>query len=138
MKNEKVGEFEFGAELGGVGGQGSGEGKRGRGKSGEKTDKNGDFPCFFGWAVVGLAYSRDGLCWDGEKSCGDAKKKNRTWMARMRWIGADKITKKLAEKILKEKPQKFTCLDTAFKNNDQLKTNTALQMEAENIEFKVI
>ena len=51
---------------------------------------------------------------------------------------ADKITKKLAEKILKEKPQKFTCLDTAFKNNDQLKTNTALQMEAEKIEFKVI
>ena len=31
-----------------------------------------------------------------------------------------------------------TCLDTAFKNNDQLKTNTALQMEAEKIEFKVI
>jgi len=51
---------------------------------------------------------------------------------------ADKITKKLAEKILKEKPQKFTCLDTAFKNNDQLKTNTALQVEAEKIEFKVI
>jgi len=51
---------------------------------------------------------------------------------------ADKITRKLAEKILKEKPQKFTCLDTAFKNNDQLKTNTALQMEAEKIEFKVI
>lgn len=51
---------------------------------------------------------------------------------------ADKITKKLAEKILKEKPQKFTCLDTAFKNNDQLKTNTALQMEAAKIEFKVI
>jgi hypothetical protein len=51
---------------------------------------------------------------------------------------ADKITKKLAEKILKERPQKFTCLDTAFKNNDQLKTNTALQMEAAGIEFKVI
>jgi len=51
---------------------------------------------------------------------------------------ADKITKKLAEKILKEKPQKFTCLDAAFKNNDQLKTNTVLQMEAEKIEFKVI
>jgi len=51
---------------------------------------------------------------------------------------AEKITRKLAEKILKEKPQKFTCLDTAFKNNDQLKTNTALQMEAEKIEFKVI
>ena len=51
---------------------------------------------------------------------------------------AEKITKKLAEKILKEKPQKFTCLDTAFKNNDQLKTNTALQAEAAKIEFKVI
>lgn len=51
---------------------------------------------------------------------------------------ADKITKKLIDRILKEKPQKFTCLDIAFKNNDQLKTNTALQMEAENIEFRVI
>ena len=44
----------------------------------------------------------------------------------------------LAERILKAKPQKFTCLDTAFKNNDQLKTNTALQAEAAKIEFKVI
>ena len=51
---------------------------------------------------------------------------------------AERITKKLAERILKEKPQKFTCLDTAFKNNDQLKTNTALQAEAAKIEFKVI
>jgi len=51
---------------------------------------------------------------------------------------AERITKKLAERILKEKPQKFTCLDTAFKNNDQLKTNTTLQAEAAKIEFKVI
>jgi adenine-specific DNA-methyltransferase len=51
---------------------------------------------------------------------------------------ADKITKKLIEKVLKEKPERFTCLDIAFKNNDQLKTNTALQMEAAKIEFKVI
>ncbi len=51
---------------------------------------------------------------------------------------ADKITKKLVEKVLKEKPERFTCLDVAFKNNDQLKTNTALQMEAEKIDFKVI
>ena len=51
---------------------------------------------------------------------------------------AEKITKKLVEKILKEKPERFTCLDIAFKNNDQLKTNTALQMEAAKIEFKVI
>jgi hypothetical protein len=36
------------------------------------------------------------------------------------------------------KPERFTCLDIAFKNNDQLKTNTALHKEAEKIEFKVI
>ena len=51
---------------------------------------------------------------------------------------AEKITKKFVERIIKEKPEKFTCLDGAFKDNDQLKTNTALQMEAEKIEFKVI
>jgi adenine-specific DNA-methyltransferase len=51
---------------------------------------------------------------------------------------AEKITKKLVEKVLKDKPERFTCLDVAFKNNDQLKTNTALQMEAEKIEFKII
>jgi len=51
---------------------------------------------------------------------------------------ADRITKKFVEKVLKEKPERFTCLDIAFRNNDQLKTNTALQMEAAKIEFKVI
>ena len=51
-----------------------------------------------------------------------------------------KITKKFVDKVLSEepKPERFTCLDAAFKNNDQLKTNTALQMEAAKIEFKVI
>lgn len=51
---------------------------------------------------------------------------------------APKITKKFVDKVLAEKPERFTCLDIAFKNNDQLKTNTSLQMEAEKIEFKVI
>jgi adenine-specific DNA-methyltransferase len=51
---------------------------------------------------------------------------------------AEKITKKFVDKVLAEKPVQFTCLDIAFKNNDQLKTNTALQMEAAKIEFKVI
>ncbi len=49
-----------------------------------------------------------------------------------------RITKKFVDKVLAEKPERFTCLDVAFKNNDQLKTNTALQMEAGKIEFKVI
>jgi hypothetical protein len=37
-----------------------------------------------------------------------------------------------------EKPEKFTCLDVAFRDNNQLETNTALQMEAVKIESKVI
>jgi len=36
------------------------------------------------------------------------------------------------------KPEQFTCLDIAFMNNDQLKTNTVLHKEAAKIEFKVI
>jgi adenine-specific DNA-methyltransferase len=51
---------------------------------------------------------------------------------------AQKITKKLIDKVLSQKSEKFTCLDIAFKDNDQLKTNTALQMESAKIEFKVI
>ncbi len=50
----------------------------------------------------------------------------------------EKITKGLVDKILSQKPEKCICLDRAFKDNDQLKTNTALQMEGEKIEFKVI
>ena len=48
-----------------------------------------------------------------------------------------KIGKKMAETI-KKKPEGFTCIDITFKNNDRLKTNTVLQMEAEKVEFKVI
>jgi len=51
---------------------------------------------------------------------------------------ATKITKKFVDKVLSQKPERFTCLDIAFKNNDQLKTNTALKMESEKIDFKVI
>ncbi|MGB5216792.1 MAG: hypothetical protein WBN66_00705 [Smithella sp.] len=46
------------------------------------------------------------------------------------------------EKIIKQsiaaKPQKVFTLDRLFKNNDKLKTNTALQMKDAGIEFKVI
>jgi adenine-specific DNA-methyltransferase len=50
----------------------------------------------------------------------------------------DKITQKLIDTIIKAKPEKVICLDKAFAGNDQLKTNTALQMESEKIDFKVI
>jgi len=50
----------------------------------------------------------------------------------------DKITQKLIDAILKAKPEKFICLDKAFSGKDQLKTNTALQMKSEKVDFKVI
>ena len=36
------------------------------------------------------------------------------------------------------KPERFTPLDIALKNSDQLKTNTALHKESAKIEFEVI
>ena len=51
---------------------------------------------------------------------------------------AENVTREFIERMIKEKPQKLTCLDAVFKNNDQLKTNAALQMENAKIEFKVI
>lgn len=50
----------------------------------------------------------------------------------------EKITQGLVDAMLAEKPQQLITLDRAFAGNDQLKTNTALQLEAEKIEFKVI
>ncbi|MCD4664470.1 MAG: site-specific DNA-methyltransferase, partial [Bacteroidales bacterium] len=49
-----------------------------------------------------------------------------------------KISKAFVERIIKQKPEKFLCLDRAFESNDQLKTNTALPIESEKIEFNVI
>jgi len=43
-----------------------------------------------------------------------------------------------AAEVFEGRTKMFTCLDIAFKNNDQLKKNTALKMEAAKIEFKVI
>ena len=40
--------------------------------------------------------------------------------------------------VLKEQPQKVIALDRLFTGNDQLKTNTALQMRDAGIEFKTI
>lgn len=50
----------------------------------------------------------------------------------------EKITQGLVDAMLAERPQQLITLDRAFAGNDQLKTNTALQLEAEKIEFKVI
>lgn len=50
----------------------------------------------------------------------------------------EKATQKIVDEILKEEPQKVVALDRLFKGNDQLKTNTALQMKDAGIEFKTI
>ncbi len=53
-------------------------------------------------------------------------------------IALSRIDEKIVESILEDKPQVFITLDRLFKNNDQLKTNTLLQMKDAGIEFKVV
>ena len=50
----------------------------------------------------------------------------------------EKADDKIIKQITAAKPQKVFTLDRLFKNNDKLKTNTALQMKDAGIEFKVI
>lgn len=50
----------------------------------------------------------------------------------------EKVDEKLIAEVLCEYPQKVIALDRIFKNNDQLKTNTALQMKDAGVEFKTI
>jgi len=51
---------------------------------------------------------------------------------------AENIDQNLVDKVIKEKPEVAICLDSSFSDDDELKTNTVLQMKSENIEFKVI
>jgi adenine-specific DNA-methyltransferase len=45
---------------------------------------------------------------------------------------------KIVKKVIAGKPRKVITLDRLFKNNDRLKTNTALQMKDAGIEFKAV
>jgi adenine-specific DNA-methyltransferase len=65
-------------------------------------------------------------------------------------LALEKITQKAIDAVVKlksdsakgqapaDKPKKFICLDRLFASNDQLKTNTALQMKDAGVEFKTI
>jgi len=44
----------------------------------------------------------------------------------------------LIEQIIAAKPQKVITLDNLFTGNDQLKTNTVLQMRDAEVDFKTI
>jgi adenine-specific DNA-methyltransferase len=50
----------------------------------------------------------------------------------------EKASQEIIDAVLQEKPKKVIALDRLFKENDQLKTNTALQMRDADIEFKTI
>ena len=53
-------------------------------------------------------------------------------------LALERIDKPVIKTILAAAPQKFITLDHLFENNDQLKTNTALQMEDAGIAFDVV
>ena len=50
----------------------------------------------------------------------------------------EKATQEIIDAVIAEKPTKVIALDKLFKGNDQLKTNTVLQMKDAGIEFKTI
>ena len=50
----------------------------------------------------------------------------------------ENATQEIVTAVLNEKPQKVIALDRLFKGNDQLKTNTTLQMKDAGVEFKTI
>jgi len=50
----------------------------------------------------------------------------------------ESVSQTIIEQVIGEKPMKVIALDKLFKDNDQLKTNTVLQMRDAGIEFKTI
>lgn len=50
----------------------------------------------------------------------------------------NKITQQIIDEIIKLKPKNVIALDRIFAGNDQLKTNTALQMKDAGIEFRTV
>jgi adenine-specific DNA-methyltransferase len=53
-------------------------------------------------------------------------------------IAIENISHATVDKMIASKPQKIITLDILFKDNDQLKTNTVLQMKDAGIDFKTI
>jgi adenine-specific DNA-methyltransferase len=53
-------------------------------------------------------------------------------------IALNAMNEELIEQIITSKPQKVITLDSQFAGNDQLKTNTVLQMRDAGIDFKTI
>ena len=50
----------------------------------------------------------------------------------------DDITQECLRGMIALQPERILCLDPAFKGNDQLKTNTVLEMKSHGIEFRTV
>jgi adenine-specific DNA-methyltransferase len=50
----------------------------------------------------------------------------------------ESVSQTIIEQVIAQKPMKVIALDKLFKDNDQLKTNTVLQMRDAGIEFKTV
>lgn len=50
----------------------------------------------------------------------------------------EKVSQEIITEVMREHPKKVIALDKLFKGNDQLKTNTVLQMKDAGVEFKTI
>ncbi|MFH1672520.1 MAG: site-specific DNA-methyltransferase, partial [Pseudomonadota bacterium] len=50
----------------------------------------------------------------------------------------EKVDENIIRSVIVEKPKKVIILDRLFENNDQLKTNTALQMKDAEIDFRAV
>ncbi len=53
-------------------------------------------------------------------------------------LALEKISQSAIDEVVKLKPKTFICLDRLFAGNDQLKTNTALQLKDAGVEFRTI
>ena len=51
---------------------------------------------------------------------------------------ANPITQECLRGMAELEPQRVICLDAAFGGNDQLKTNTVLEMKSHGIEFRTV
>ena len=51
---------------------------------------------------------------------------------------ANPITQECLRAMVELQPQRVICLDPAFGGNDQLKTNTVLEMKSHGIEFRTV
>ena len=50
----------------------------------------------------------------------------------------EELPQEVVDAVLAEHPQKVIALDNLFEGNDQLKTNTVLQMRDAGVEFRTI